>query len=216
MAKLKPPPGATDAQVQALLARYRCPLPFHAVRTRFLGTIASPDPQASPITAIKSIWGGDLPTFDNVAAANEVFGALGMGLWNRLTRHQKRLASFHLTRMEVSATREGLIRLALLREQELRNFRDGVFGDNDSPDLPERAHKAFGVLSEIRGIIQGVRELLEDPARPITPTDGTDMLQRFRELTKIAEIEIHEAVMSCTRARRNMLRERPGPGSVVH
>jgi hypothetical protein len=32
----------SDDQVRALLDRYQCPVPFHAVRTRFLGNIASP------------------------------------------------------------------------------------------------------------------------------------------------------------------------------
>ena len=34
--------GTSDAEVIALLKRYKCPTPFHEVRTRFLGNIASP------------------------------------------------------------------------------------------------------------------------------------------------------------------------------
>jgi hypothetical protein len=37
MSKKATPPTASDDQVRALLQRYRCPVPFHAVRTRFLG-----------------------------------------------------------------------------------------------------------------------------------------------------------------------------------
>ena len=43
------PPSATDDEVRALLVRYRCPVPFHEVRTRFLGNIASPGMGVSPI-----------------------------------------------------------------------------------------------------------------------------------------------------------------------
>jgi len=32
----------TDDQVSALLERYACPVPFHEVRTRFLGNISFP------------------------------------------------------------------------------------------------------------------------------------------------------------------------------
>ena len=32
----------SDDEVRAFLDRYRCPVPFHVVRTRFLGSIASP------------------------------------------------------------------------------------------------------------------------------------------------------------------------------
>jgi len=50
----KPPVKAvSDDEVRALLARYRCPVPFHAVRTRFLGNIASPVMSASPLDTLK-------------------------------------------------------------------------------------------------------------------------------------------------------------------
>jgi hypothetical protein len=48
MAKLPAPPTATDENVRALLARYNCPVPFHEVRTRFLGNVATPAMSASP------------------------------------------------------------------------------------------------------------------------------------------------------------------------
>jgi hypothetical protein len=66
------------------------PVPFHEVRTRFLGDIATPVVSASPIKMVEDLWGGELPTFDSIDAANELIGALVMGLWNRLTRHQDR------------------------------------------------------------------------------------------------------------------------------
>ena len=46
-----------DQSVRALLARYACPIPFHAVRTRFLGNIATPKLDASPVQTIKNLWG---------------------------------------------------------------------------------------------------------------------------------------------------------------
>jgi hypothetical protein len=55
MSKKATPPSVSDDQVRALLQRYRCPVPFHAVRTRFLGNIASPDMQMSPIKTVKGI-----------------------------------------------------------------------------------------------------------------------------------------------------------------
>ena len=75
------PPPATDEQVRALLEKYKCPVPFHEVRTRFLGNIASPNVSASPIKVVQDLWGGDLPTFDAIDEANELIGALVMGLW---------------------------------------------------------------------------------------------------------------------------------------
>jgi hypothetical protein len=55
------------------------------VRTRFLENIASPLMSASPIETVRGLWGGQLLPFDDINAANELIGALVMGLWNRLT-----------------------------------------------------------------------------------------------------------------------------------
>lgn len=55
MAKSAVPPTATDDEVRALLILYRCPVPFHEVRTRFLGNIASPGMGVSPIKVIEGL-----------------------------------------------------------------------------------------------------------------------------------------------------------------
>ena len=208
MAKPASPATATEAQVRALLERAHGEVPFHAVRTRFLGAIASPDPRMSPVKAIEGLWGGRLPTFDSPDHANELLGAL-MALWNHLTRHQERSAPFRLTRIEAPTTREGVAGIARMREQELRNFRDGLFGDNASLDLPERTHEALGVLSQIAAMIEGIRELAENPAKRMTPQDSASLLPEFSELTRIAEVELHKAVLSRARARRDVPASRP-------
>src|ERR1700758_3333946 len=128
--------GPGDDEVRLLLDRYKCPIPFHEVRTRFLGNIASPVMLASPIETVKGLWGGELPPLDDINAANELIGALIMGLWNRLTRHQERNTPFRLTRPEVAASREGLATLALIRRQELDGFVEGLFGAEETIDLP--------------------------------------------------------------------------------
>jgi hypothetical protein len=216
MAKRTTPPTASDDQVRTLLERYRCPVPFHAVRTRFLGNIASPDMQGSPIKTVEALWGGELPTFENLDAANELIGALVMGLWNRLTRHQERSAPFRLTRLEVAATREGMAQLALLRREELEGFVEGLFGDKESLDLPDRAHKALGTLAEIRAMLEASQTLAEDPTKAVEPGDIAVSLGQFRELTRIAEHEMHEAVLSCTRARRQMVQALPASRPLLH
>ena len=68
--------GASDAEVIALLKRYQCPTPFHEVRTRFLGSIASPVLGASPMETVKQLWGGELPEFDSMEAVNELLNTL--------------------------------------------------------------------------------------------------------------------------------------------
>jgi len=80
--------------VRALLDRHACPVPFHAVRTRFLGNIATPMFGASPLRVVEGLWGGELPEFDSMAEAETLIGLLVQGLWNDLARHQKRSQPF--------------------------------------------------------------------------------------------------------------------------
>lgn len=189
--------GPSDEQVRALLDRYKCPVPFHEVRTRFLGSIATPATGASPIKLVQRLWGGELPEFDLIDAANELIGALVMGLWNRLARHQDRKAPFRLTRREIPATREGLAGLALMRQQELDGFIEGLFGSEDALDFPERAHRGLGALAEMRASFAAVADVATDETKPGTEKDMETTLQHLREMTFNAE---HEMMRRCCRA----------------
>ena len=91
-----------------------------------------------------------------------------------------------------------------------------LFGDKESLDLPERAHKALGALAEIRGILEASQVLAEGPTKPTESGEIAVTLSRFRELTRIAEHEMHEAVLSCTRARRQMMQGLPTHRPVLH
>jgi hypothetical protein len=199
------PSSASDAEVCALLQRYHCPVPFHEVRTRFLGNIASPVMGASPIKMVERLWGGELPEFDSLEAANELIGALVMGLWNRLTQHQDRKAPFRLLRRDVAATRQDVADLATMRCQELDGFIEGLFGDQDAVDLPERANRALEALSQSRALFAAVAQLAADEAKPAPGPTLEQSLRHTREMTRIAENEIHAVVLACTRARRQML-----------
>jgi len=54
----------SDDEIRSLLDRYRCPMPFHVVRTWLLGNIASPDMTASPTDTVAGLWGGELPAIN--------------------------------------------------------------------------------------------------------------------------------------------------------
>jgi hypothetical protein len=210
------PPPAPDEQARALLEKYQCPVPFHEVRTRFLGNIVSPIMSASPIKVVQDLWGGELPTFDAIDEANELIGALVMGLWNRLTRHQERSSPFRLSRMEVAATRSGLTALALMRRQELDGFIEGLFGHEEMIDLPERAHRGLDELGQMRTLFEAVVVLAMDDAKPATEKGMETTLRHLREMTRNAEHEIHAVVLACTRARRHMVAGMPTHKPTVH
>jgi hypothetical protein len=208
------PPGPTDEQVRLLLVLYRCPVPFHIVRTRILGSIASPELDVSPIERVKSLWGEESPEFKSAASLNELMEALAKGLWNRLARHQQRRVPFRLLRIDVPLDRGGLDRLALIRREELEGFLEGLVGPKEEIDLPERAYRALDQLSEIREFFlwtgQGVRS---DALEPAIRAEITNMLGT---LTRIAEHEIHETVLSCARARRAKLRGLTARNATLH
>lgn len=193
-------PTATDAQIVALLDRYQCPVPFHEVRVRLLGNIASPS-STSPIETVKSLWGGELPPFDSIDEANELIGALVMGLWNRLTRHQERSDPFRLKRVQSRANREEIMSLATMRRQELDGFAEGLFGGAEELDLSERAVDAMTVLSTLRAMFVAIEEVTGDPTKAANEKDFAETLDRMREMTLTAEKSIHAVVLACKRAR---------------
>lgn len=201
--------GASNAEVIALLQRYQCPTPFHEVRTRFLGNIATPLMAASPLETVKQLWGGELPEFDSLESVNELLNVLVAGLWNRLTAHQSSRTPFRLLRFEVAQTREGLKNLALIRRQELDGFVEGLFGRAEVMDLPERAHKAIGVLAEIRAMVAGTFDLLDDPDKSAEPDEIRELVRNIQKLSIVLETEMNKTVLSCTRARRQLLEKMP-------
>jgi hypothetical protein len=165
---------------------------------------------------VEDLWGGELPPFDSIDAANELVGALVMGLWNRLTRHQDRSSPFRLMRIEIAATREGLTKLPLMRRQELDGFSEGLFGRAEKIDLPERAHRGLNALGELRASFQAVLDVAADETKSATDKDIETTLRHMREMTTIAEREMHSVVLSCKRARKQMLAGSPARKPTLH
>ena len=195
----------SEKTARALLEKHDCPVPFHEVRTRFLGNIATPELSASPLQIIKDLWGGELPVFDSIDELNGLLDALVQGLWNDLTRHQKRSQPFRLTRVPMEPTAANLRQYGLIRLQELDGFIEGLFNGEEAIDLPERTHQAIAHLSELRAMMAGICELVSRDPNADDRTQLDTTFKHLRELTRIMETEIHEAVLSCTRARRQML-----------
>jgi hypothetical protein len=165
---------------------------------------------------VEDLWGGELPPFDSIDAANELVGALVMGLWNRLTRHQDRSSPFRLMRIEIAATREGLTKLPMMRRQELDGFSEGLFGRAEKIDLPERAHRGLNALGELRASFQAVLDVAADETKSATDKDIETTLRHMREMTTIAEREMHSVVLSCKRARKQMLAGSPARKTTLH
>ena len=207
---------AGDKKVRDLLQRYACPIPFHAVRTRFLGHIATPRLDISPLQVIKDLWGGEWPEFDDLDAFNELLQNL-TGLWNHLAGHQSGTKPFRLLRWAVGADAADLKRLCQTRTEELEGFIEGLFGDEEGVDLPERASEALGYLGEINAMMHGVLDLTQK--EPVTLPSGKELaatVKNMKELSRIAEKELHTLVLSCKRARQQLLSTLPVDKPTIH
>ena len=216
MAKGSPRPRVDSAQVKELLRRYECPVPYHEVRTRFLGNIASPDMSSSPLRVVENLWGGELPAFDSMEDANALIGVLANGLWNALTRHQKRTEPFRLVRVQGDPTPETLARLAQVQQQEIDGFVEGLFHGADEIDLPEKASRALDALGEIRAMMAGTVDLVQTGIRPEEASQLAATFKHFGNLQKIIEREMHVVVLDCSRARRAAMGALGGRGPTMH
>jgi hypothetical protein len=159
---------------------------------------------ASPTDTVAGLWGGELPAIDNLDALNKLLRVLLMGLWNRLAGHQNRNAPFRMIRVDARETREGLANIAAIRREEVIGFIEGMFGKEQGLALPERARRALEALAEAGGLLRGVCEVARDPTKPASADDIAQTRRHISELTEICEREIHAALLSCTRARRQM------------
>ena len=65
-------------------------------------------------------------------------------------------------------------------------------------------------------LFEAVLGLAEDDAKQATDKGVETTLRRMRELTKIAEHEIHAVVLACSRARKQMLAGMPTTRPILH
>ena len=142
-----------------------------------------------------------MPAFDSIEDFNELLNVLINELWNQLTKHQSTADPFRLSRIEVKPIREDLRNFARVRQQEIEGFIEGVFGSNEALDLPETAHKAVDVLGDMRGMLAGAVILLDDDSKSSDLRELKALSDNFQEISKIAELEINAAILSCRRAR---------------
>ena len=110
----------------------------------------------------------------------------------------------------------GLAALALVRRQELDGFVEGLFGGEEVVDLPKRAHRDLDELGQMRALFEAVVVLAVDDTKTATDRGVETTLRRMREMTRMAEHEIHAVVLACTRARRQMLAGMPTNRPTLH
>ncbi len=175
---------------------------LHAVKTLFLGSIASPTVETRPLQVVERLWGGELPEFGSLDEANELVDALINGLWNRLTRHQSRKHPFRLTPLRPPEDKETIRKFAQTPVEELEGFVNGLFGDEEALELPESAHVAVRNLGDVRSFFLGFVQFADDheTVEAVKEADG-----KMQQLSIIGGKEINAVMLSCVRARRATL-----------
>ena len=94
--------------------------------------------------------------------------------------------------------------------REMRRLHDEVIGTFFLSVLTARRP------SRRCATFEGIRVLAVDETTPAAPSEIADTLCHVRELTRISEHEIHAAVLACTRARRQLLRQRATSERELH
>lgn len=183
MPKQKPGYVGDDA-IKLLLGRYRCPTPFHAVRLRVWGAIASPLPEVSPIAVLASLWNNDPPPFANAKEANAFVQDI-MSFWNALTGLQDGSPPLKLEKIGKLDSRAAMRAAANLRVEELLDgFMQGFTGGNDNFDVPQ------GVSARIHHIERAIEMLAQwrnTFARPPTFDDAAMCAEFIEQLPVIDE-----------------------------
>jgi prophage antirepressor-like protein len=68
----------------------------------------------------------------------------------------------------------------------------------------------------LRALIAGVLDVAKDATKAASVGDIKGTLRQMREMTRIAEHEMHEVILSCKRARRDMLVSLPARKPTLH
>ncbi len=194
-----------DAKIRALLETFLCPTPFHAVRARFMGSIASPFLSASPIKIIEDFWPDGLPIFDSKKEASGLMNGI-LSLWNHLAQHQKRSKPFKLTGKPFGDDRESMREFLTVRTEEIDQFLDGLLGDAEELAVPEDIRAEIEVLSENYALMSATLVLLNDESNEGSDEEISGLTNNLRELNKIAGIQINDIIMACVRWRRESIR----------
>ncbi|MDP7241737.1 MAG: UPF0149 family protein [Rhodospirillales bacterium] len=191
-----------DRVLQKLLEKYHCPTPFHVVRMRFLGGIASLIPGVSPTRMINAFWGDNFPTFENEDEASQFF-QLMMSLWNRMARHQGGVV-VKLVKPKKLREWEDVTAALHMRAEEIRDgFLVGFFGSGEDQNLPNSLEEALDGLKDIADRSDEMAERVQGPQR-----DQDDMsIADYREIIELSTKDVETmltAIMAVTKELRRI------------
>ena len=191
-----------DEAFQRVLRKYQCPTPFHVVRMRFLGEIASLDFGASPIKTIESLWDGDLPVFDGEKETSMFFNAM-MNMWNRMARHQDGVL-VKLFKPKKLREWDDIATALRMRADEIRDgFLIGFLGTGEEQPLPKSLGDAIDPLTKMADQFDEAAERVLGPQRDENGLSLEDCRRLIEDRTREVEI-ILTAIMKAAKEHRRL------------
>jgi len=200
-----------DAAFKAFLRRYDCPTPFHVVRMRFVGWVASPALASSPLPIIETMWPGGLPEFGGEREATTFYETFA-GLINHVSRYQNgiRVAMAKLPKLR---DREGLAAAFRFRAEEIRDgFLVGYHGDEDETQAPEQLREP---LARLKSLVEELGDLADRAGREMLGDHKPLFAQYdrlFGVITGVAELQLTNLILSATAERAAELTGDPWGG----
>lgn len=194
-----------DAAIELFLQKHACPMSFVEVRMRFLGEIASPRFEVSPMATIRSCWNGELPLFDGEDQANDFFQTL-MGLWNRMTRHQDGVL-VKLVKPKRLRDRVDVAAALRMRAAEIWAFLEGI-GLVDDATFSAAMGKSLAGLRNMADLLEKIAAKAEEAEGEETPRDYLRMID---PATREVESLLTEIVKASKELRRQAMFGPPGP-----
>jgi hypothetical protein len=168
---------AGDAAFRVSLRRYDCPTPFHVVRMRFVGWVASPALAASPLTIIESLWPGGLPEFVGERESTTFFETFA-GLISHVSRYQNGIR-VKMAKLPKPRDVENLIGAFRIRAEEIREgFTVGYWGGEEGAQAPAEQEASLHELTkdaeqELSILMLAARVLRADALALSDPGDQT-------------------------------------------
>ena len=201
-----------DARIRKLLDSYSCPYPFHIARAIMMGDIASPL-MGSPTATVESLWDGELPEFETSKEAQAFFGSL-LGLWNHLTRHQKRSHPFKLVTSRPPTDRKGLEDYCQMRVEELHAILEGFFQGEGEMDLSPELEDCVGALEDTRVMFFASMQMLADKTVPTNKEELEKLRKNLDRVLGIGNRECAGLVWAASDYRKSQLPKRPPPATI--
>lgn len=200
-----------DGAIIKLLEKHGCPTPFHVVRMRFLGEIASPALGISPAKSIQSFWPDGMPEFDSQAEVERLYGGL-MGLWNHLARHEKGVP-VKLLPMPKLRTWDDLADILRIRREEIGAFLDGLSIGGMEDILPAPLMKAVADLGRLAELLNEIENRVADSTRDTSGLSLFDSEAALRDHSASIEKMLSAITLVSATMRRDMM---AGAGGRLH